>query len=94
MFFWFKTLCVGTVQSVLVFFAFSFVQVLFQMTGHAAILGKELRLGFPYNYYYHFEVDGDYNHGWIENNLMIDCMLFWIIVTSFYALLKWRKVRH
>lgn len=82
-----KQVFIGTLLSILVFFSISFLTVLFQI--HSPInreLSNDLKIGFPYTYYHEFIVDCPYpNSGWMVNNLSLDCIFTWLIVTIVYV---------
>lgn len=90
----YRKLIVGTILSVLVFFSISFVTVLTQINSplHRINDNYELKIGFPFEYYHEFMVDSPIpNSGWNVNNLIIDCIIFWILVTGLYLILKRNK---
>lgn len=89
-----KTLFVGTLLSILVFFSISFITVLIQINPlHYYKIGEryKLNIGFPFKYYEQFWVRGSDipNSGWIIENLFYNCVITWIIVTAiFYVSVK------
>jgi len=84
---------IGTLLSVLIFFSVSFITVLLQINSpiHRYEF-LEHKIGFPFVYYHEFMVDCPIpNSGWNFNNLILDCVITWIIVTGLYLILKRNK---
>ena len=90
----FKIVLKSTFQSVILFFAVSFITILYDILPKWMSLPKkidyniyEITIGFPFQYYERFwlDIDGP-NHGWNLNNLIYDCLIFWLITFSFYFL--------
>ena len=81
----------GTIISTLVFFSISFLPFLYKISpfSRGEDLNK-LELGFPLRYYYHFQVRGNdfLNSGWDINNLLLDCLIYWVVVCGYYILIK------
>jgi len=74
-----KKLIKGTLLSILIFFSVSFLTVLFQINSPLNRFEEryDLRIGFPFEYYYEFIIDSNFNYGWNVENLIIDCFLIW-----------------
>lgn len=86
-----KNIFVGTLLSVVVFFAVSFMTILIQINPlHYYKNGEpyKLDIGFPFKYYEQFWLRGSHfpNSGWILNHLFYDCILTWVIVTALYLI--------
>lgn len=87
-----KTILTGTLLSILVFFAISFLTILIEINPiHLYKNGEPYRLdiGFPFKYYEQFWLRGSEipNSGWLLNNLIYDCLLTWIVITGIYILI-------
>jgi len=86
-----RRLLIGTLLSILVFFTVSFLTVLIQiagpLNGHAPRVG--LDVGWPLTFYTEFWVRGSTsaNYGWNVPNLMLVCLITWIIFTGSYIAL-------
>ena len=92
-----KQLIKGTLLSILIFFSISFLTVLFQINSplHRIKDTYELKIGFPFEYYYEFWVDCPIpNSGWIVNNLMLDCGITWIVTLGIMMIINRRKTKH
>ena len=90
----YRKLIVGTILSVLVFFSISFVTVLTQINSplHRINDYYELEIGFPFEYYHESMVDCPIpNSGWNINNLIIDSVITWILVTGLNLIMKRNK---
>ena len=89
-----KQLIKGTLLSILIFFSISFLTVLFQINSplHRIEGTYELKIGFPFEYYYEFLVDYPIPiSGWIVNNLMLDCGITWIVTLGIMMIINKRK---
>jgi len=89
-----KQIFSGTVLSILIFFSLSFLTILFQINSPSNRMRDyyELKIGFPFQYYYEFMVDCPIpNSGWDINNLILDCIIIWILVTGLYLIVKRNK---
>lgn len=80
-----------TFQSAILFFAVSFLTVLYYILPEAFNLPKEtqtpygINIGFPFQYYERFWINEGYpNEGWDVNNLFYDCVLVWLFTFVFY----------
>lgn len=80
-----------TSQSAILFFAVSFLTVLYYILPNYFNLPKETRtpyginIGFPFQYYERFWLDIDFpNEGWNFNNLFYNCVLFWLFTFIIY----------
>ncbi len=53
-----------------------------------------LEIGFPFKYYKQFQLSGNpsLNSSWNVENLMLDCLITWIIVCGLYLILKRKRV--
>lgn len=86
-----KSLIKGTFLSVLVFFSVSFLSILFQINSPINRIKDyyELEIGFPFMYYHEFFVDCPIpNSGWFLGNLLLDCLITWVIITGGYVFIK------
>ncbi len=83
-----KRFAIGTILSVLVFFSTSFVTVLFHINSPInRQIDDSLYIGFPFTYYSQFFIEEPIpNSGWKLNNLLLDIVITWIIVTGIYLL--------
>lgn len=83
-----------TFLSILVFFAVSFLSILFQMPPFQ-YQKFPAYIGFPFSYYNQFWPGGSCipNSGWNIDYLMYDCMLTWILVTGAYVMIKRKKFK-
>lgn len=89
-----KNLVKATILSIMIFFSISFLTVLFQINSPFNRMDKyyELKIGFPFEYYYEFFVEYPIpNSGWNANNLILDCVLTWVITFVLIILIKKRK---
>ena len=78
-----------TFQSVILFFAVSFLTILYDILPDWFNLPREksyqISIGFPFEYYYQFWLDRvSPNHGWNFNNLIYNCVLFWLFTFVVY----------
>lgn len=78
-----------TFQSVILFFAVSFLTVLYDISLDWFNVPKErayeINIGFPFQYYERFWVDSDSpNQGWSIVYLFYDCVLFWLFTFVIY----------
>ncbi len=78
-----------TFQSVILFFAVSFLTVLYHILPHWFNLPREMayemNIGFPFQYYEQFWLDKDgSNAGWDLENLFYNCVLFWLLTFVIY----------
>jgi len=77
----------GTLLSVLVFLATSFITVLLQLNSplHRQT-DTSLNIGFPFVYYKQFVLNAAIipNSGWFITNLIADCAIIFIVVFSIY----------
>src|SRR5262245_1301246 len=91
-----RRLFIGTLLSILVFFAVSFLSILGQiagpMNGHAPRI--RLDVGWPFKFYEEFWLSGSTsaNCGWDIKNLLLGCALTWVLVTSAYFIITSGKV--
>ncbi len=89
-----KTIIKGTLLSTLIFFTISFLTVLFQINSPLNRINEkyELRIGFPFEYYYEFFVDCPIpNSGWNIKNLILNILITWILTTGIILIKKKRK---
>jgi len=93
-----KNLFWGTVYSIVIFFAISFITFLTQIDpinckGHAPY---KMDVGFPFIYYGQFWLRGsDFpNSGWHINYLFYDCLITWLVVTGIYMIVQRHKNKH
>jgi len=80
--------------SILMFFSISFLTVIFQINSPLNRIEEnyELRIGYPFEYYYEFMVDCPIpNSGWNTKNLFLNCGLTWVIVMVFILKLDKKK---
>ncbi len=86
-----RRLVIGTLLSILVFFAVSFLSILGQIAGPLNGHTPRVRLdvGWPFTYYQEFWVNGSesMNCGWDMGNLLFGCALTWIVVAGTYLML-------
>ena len=78
-----------TFQSAILFFAVSFLTVLYHILPNYFNFPKEsaygINIGFPFQYYERFWINEDYpNEGWDLKNLFYNCVLFWLLTFVFY----------
>jgi len=78
-----------TFQSAILFFAVSFLTVLYGILPDWFNLSREnnyqISIGFPFEYYYQFWLDKiSPNHGWNLVYLFYDCLLFWVFTFAIY----------
>ncbi len=87
-----RRLIIGTLLSILVFFAVSFLSVLAQIAGPLNGHTPRVRLdvGWPYTFYQEFWINGSdsMNCGWHVKNLALGSALTWVVVTGAYIILK------
>jgi len=86
-----KKIITITLLAIILFFAISFVTVIFQINSpiHRQDLQNKFEIGFPLKYYYEFWVEKPIpNSGWNLRNLAIDFILVWIISFFGFRLLK------
>lgn len=87
-----RRLIIGTLLSILVFFAVSFLSVLAQIAGPLNGHTPRVRLdvGWPYTFYQEFWINGSdsMNCGWDVKNLALGSALTWVVVTGAYIILK------
>ena len=83
----------GTLLSVLVFFSISFLYVIYRISPITIGDTYDLSIGFPFKYYQQFQVTGNpyLNSSWSVNNLLLDCLITWVVVTGGYWLIKRNK---
>lgn len=89
-----KPILYGTLTSILVFFAVSFLTILPQLHSpfHRLSDGAGLNIGFPFTYYYQFFVDCPAPIvGWKIENLFLDCFITWVVVVL--AFFVYQKVK-
>lgn len=84
----------GTILSTLVFFSVSFLPFLYKIS--PLTRGEDsykLDIGFPFKYYSQFQLRGNdfLNSGWNVNNLVLDCVIYWIVICGLYILIKRMK---
>jgi hypothetical protein len=86
-----RRLIIGTLLSILVFFAVSFLSILGQIAGPLNGHTPRVRLdvGWPFTYYQEFWVSGSesMNCGWHMRNLLFGCVLTWAVVNGTYFML-------
>ncbi len=83
----FKKLTVGTLLSILVFFSISFVQFLIQIPPIKEYRA-DLKIGFPFNYFYELYLKDGLNHAWNPANLLLDCFIVWLIVNGIILIIR------
>lgn len=86
-----KNLVFGTLLSILIFFAISFITVLFHLNSPLNRFDfYEMKIGFPFCYYKDFWVSGSSipNYVWNVKNLILDCSLTWIVVVILFFVAK------
>jgi hypothetical protein len=86
-------LLMGTGLSILTFLSLSFITVLLQLNSpiHRQI-DCSLNIGFPYIYYKQYIIDLPIpNSAWAFDNLIIDIILTWIIITSLYFIMARKR---
>ncbi len=78
----------GTLLSMLVFFTISFFSVIYSI--HHPEFNGQLRIGFPFEYYHQFWLNGNKypNGGGNFLNLILDCTICWVIVAGTFFLVK------
>jgi hypothetical protein len=83
----------GTIISILGFLSISFITVLTQINSPIHRYERfEHKIGFPFTYYHEFMVDCPIpNSGWNITNLILDCVITWIIITGLYLIVKRNK---
>jgi len=82
----------GTLLSILLFFSVSFLSVLSSISPFSRIGDcLDLKIGFPFTYYRLFSIDYGFQGGWIADKLLLDCLLYWVVITGFYFLIKRKK---
>ncbi|MCD8436036.1 hypothetical protein LNJ03_12110 [Tenacibaculum dicentrarchi] len=89
-----KTIIKGTALSSLIFFSISFLTVLFQINSPLNRIDEnyELRIGFPFEYYYEFFIDCPIpNSGWNIKNLILNIGLTWTVTMGIILILRKRK---
>jgi hypothetical protein len=92
----FINLLIGTLFSIVIFFAVSFITFLTQI-GPIHYQGRapyKMDIGFPFTFYEQFWMRGsDFpNSGWHIDNLFYDCLIIWIVVTGAYVIIqKYKK---
>jgi hypothetical protein len=89
-----RTVLVGTLLAVLVFFSLSFLTVLRHIRPLQQPRGSEayhLSIGFPWTYYYQFWVRGEHvpQSGWQRLHLSYDCLLTWLVIVGLYV--RWKQ---
>ena len=91
-----KTLIKGTILSALIFFSISFITVLFQINSPLNRINKtyQLKIGFPFKYYYEFLVDSPIlNSGWNIKNLILNIVITWTITIGTILIIKKTKAQ-
>lgn len=90
---WIKKILISTGFSILVFFSLSFMTILIQINSPIHRYERfEHKIGFPFTYYHEFMVDCPIpNSSWNIKNLIIDCVITWIIITGLYMIIKRNK---
>ena len=88
-----RTVLVGTLLAVLVFFSLSFLTVLCHIRPLQQPSGGEpyrLSIGFPWTYYYQFWVRREHlpQSGWHLLHLGYDCLLTWLVIVGLYVCWK------
>ena len=80
----------GTLLSVLVFFFISFLYVIYRISPITIDDTYYIPIGFPFKYYQQFQITGNpyLNSSWSVNNLLLDCLITWVVVTGGYWLIK------
>jgi len=87
-----KLLLKSTLLSILVFFSVSFIMILPQLNPLSDTYGFNIKIGFPFVYYYQFWVGHDFlNWEWKIRNLILDCLITWLAVTGIYYFIKKRN---
>ncbi|MUV02958.1 hypothetical protein GN157_04475 [Flavobacterium rakeshii] len=87
-----KTIIKGLLLSILVFFSVSFIMILPQLNPLSNTYGFNIKIGFPFVYYYQFWAGHDFlNWEWKIINLILDCLITWIVVTGIYYFIKKRN---
>jgi hypothetical protein len=81
-----KKIVIGTLLSILTFFAVSFITVLFQLNSPInPTMDSSMSIGFPFNYYHQFMVSPPtFNSSWNPTNLLLDCFITWLLVVGIY----------
>ncbi len=85
-----KNILNGIGLSILTFFSISFIQFLIQIPPLKEFR-TDLKIGFPFNYYYELYLRGVFNHGWNPLNLLLDCFIIWLIITGLTLIIKRNK---
>ena len=83
-----KKILISTIYSILIFFSISFLTLIFDLFLFTKDYCGKFQLGFPFEYYYQFPVDGNLNHGSSVENLFIHCFITWTVVTGIYLFIK------
>ena len=88
----FKNIFWGTVYSIVIFFAISFITFLTQI-GPINYQGRapyKMDIGFPFTFYGQFWLRGSDspNSGWHINYLFYDCLITWLVVLGIYLIIK------
>ena len=84
-----KTIIKGSLLSILVFFSVSFIMILPQLNPLSETHGFNIKIGFPFVYYYQFWVGHDFlNWEWKIRNLILDCLITWLTVIGIYHLIE------
>jgi hypothetical protein len=80
----------GTILSILTFFSISFLFVIYRISPLTIGDTYSLEIGFPFQYYEQFQLKGNdfLNSGWSFSNLLLDCLITWIVVCGLYLALK------
>jgi hypothetical protein len=85
-----RTVLVGTLLAVLVFFSLSFLTVLTHIRPLQQPRGSEayrLSIGFPWTYYEQFWVgEGVPQSGWQSLHVVYDCFLTWLVTVGLYVI--------
>ncbi|KGO82558.1 hypothetical protein Q763_05540 [Flavobacterium beibuense F44-8] len=84
-----KTIIKGLLLSILVFFSVSFIMILPQLNPLSDTYGFNIKIGFPFVYYYQFWAGHDFlNWEWKIINLILDCLITWVAVTGIYYFIE------
>jgi len=82
-------LLIGTLLSMLVFFTVSFFSVIYSIKHD--FVAYNFHLGFPFEYYYGFWLKDGFQFGGNFKNLLLDCLICWVIVAGIYLFARRKR---
>ena len=78
-----KKIFISTICAAIIFFMVSYFSVMISLVNRINL--PVTNIGFPFRYYEQFWMGpDDLHYGWSFKYFLLDCLITWIVVTSFY----------